>query len=200
MRSVCLVGTGLIGASIGLALREAGFAGEIFGYDTRDAEAEEARRAGAVSQVLRAREEVAACRADVTVLATPVLPILDWMERLAPELKPSQLVTDAGSTKVEIVARAARLFGGAGQAGFLPGHPMAGKESGGAALAEAGLFRGATWLFTPMADHPLAAEWRAWVEQLGAHVREGRCGGARRGVRVGKPPAAVPVDSAGGAA
>ena len=49
---------------------------------------------------------------------------------------------------------------------------MAGKEAGGAALAEAGLFRGATWLFTPFAEHPLQVPWRGWVERLGAHVRE----------------------------
>ena len=64
---------------------------------------------------------------------------------------------------------AAELFNGPGQGSFLPGHPMAGKESGGAALADAELFRGATWLFTPVG--PATAPqtiWRAWVERMGA--------------------------------
>ena len=72
-------------------------------------------------------------------------------------------MTDVGSTKREIAAMAAKLVQSAGKARFLPGHPMAGKESGGAALAEATLFRGATWLFTPVRDgvrSELETEWR----------------------------------------
>jgi len=108
------------------------------------------------------------------VLATPVLPIMDWMQKLAPVLGEGKLVTDVGSTKREIAELAAGLFNGPGQARFLPGHPMAGKESGGAALAEAGLFRGATWLFCPMAGEPSPSDqvWRATVAEFGAVVRE----------------------------
>jgi prephenate dehydrogenase len=103
----------------------------------------------------------------------PVLPILDWMEHLAPVLSEQQLVTDVGSTKREIAAKAAKLFNQEGRARFLPGHPMAGKESGGAALAEARLFDGATWLFTPVAEEgPLEEAWRGMMRALGANVRD----------------------------
>jgi prephenate dehydrogenase len=116
----------------------------------------------------------------VVVLATPVLPILDWMQQLAPKLKETRLVTDVGSTKLEIAAMASKLFNQPGKARFLPGHPMAGKESGGAALADAMLFNGATWLFTPSfgeyAPHPealaLEMEWRKAVARFGAVMRE----------------------------
>ena len=107
------------------------------------------------------------------MLATPVLAILEWMERLAPAFTTEHLVTDVGSTKVTIADLAATLFNGPGQASFLPGHPMAGKESGGAALAEANLFENARWLFTPIAaETPLMEEWRLWVKRMGARTRD----------------------------
>jgi prephenate dehydrogenase len=175
---VLIVGTGLIGASVGLALKANGFAGEVVGWDSNAAELEAALQRGAIDRVLAGREAVVETDADVVLLATPVLPILDWMQRLAPVLKETQLVTDVGSTKREIVEMAQKLFNQTGRARFLPGHPMAGKESGGAALAEATLFDGATWLFTPYGGecHPealeLDGEWRGWVSRFGAVVRE----------------------------
>jgi prephenate dehydrogenase len=94
------------------------------------------------------------------------------MVKLAPLLQPHQLVTDVGSVKLAIAERAQPLFGNPGQAGFLPGHPMAGKEVSGAANADAQLFAHAVWLFTEFAPHPLAAEWRAWVERLGCRTMD----------------------------
>ena len=171
-----MVGTGLIGASIGLALRRAGFAGKITGVDSSADECATAVRVGAVDTALsNVAAGVAACRsADVVVLAVPVLAVMQWMERLAPVLAADQLVTDVGSTKRAICELAGGLFAGVGKARFLPGHPMAGKESGGAALAEAGLFDGAMWLFTPLdgtAD-ALEAEWRGWVEKFGCRTMD----------------------------
>lgn len=172
MRSVAVVGTGLIGTSIALALREGGFTGEIVGVDRSEVERAVALATRAFTHV--SAEETAVRGADVIVLAVPVMAILDWMQRLAPVLGEGQVVTDVGSTKREIVELARRLYNQPGTAGFLPGHPMAGKESGGAALAEAGLFRGAAWLFTPVAAEglPLGDEWRGCVEQFGAKVME----------------------------
>lgn len=170
---IVIVGTGLIGASVGLALREAGFAGRIVGFDASAAELEAALAGGAIDAVAHSRAEVLenASNADVVVLAVPVLAILDWMHLLAPALKRGQLVTDVGSTKLQITETASKLFS-AGGAAFLPGHPMAGKESGGAALAEAGLFRDAMWLFTLAAKETtdLEAEWRSWVAGFGARI------------------------------
>lgn len=167
MKHVTIIGTGLIGSSIGLALRAAGFGGRITGIDASGDELMMAQEAGAVDAAARSPEEHRAAieAADVIVLAVPVLAILQWMQVIAPGLRAEQLVTDAGSTKVEIVRAARRLM----PVSFLPGHPMAGKESGGAALADGALFQGATWIFNPLHDAtPAEAEWRAWVEKFGA--------------------------------
>jgi prephenate dehydrogenase len=166
---ITIVGTGLIGSSIGLALRAAGFTGQMSGIDANPGERAVALRAGAVGSFPEEYEAIA--QADVVVLAVPVLAILDWTQKLAPILKPHQLVTDTGSTKLKIAEMARSLFNTPTSARFLPGHPMAGKESGGAALAEPGLFRGAMWLFTPITDETaIETEWRGWVARLGART------------------------------
>jgi prephenate dehydrogenase len=175
-RRILIVGTGLIGASIGLALRAAGFDGDIVGTGPTEATLTTAREMGAIDTWL-GREDAAAAAAasDIIVLAGPVLSILDWMQRLAPVLGEQQLVTDVGSTKVQIAELAAKLFNQPGKARFLPGHPMAGKEQGGAALAEADLFQNAMWLFTPVAETipaQMETEWRGWVSQFGARTMD----------------------------
>jgi prephenate dehydrogenase len=174
MERVLIIGTGLIGASTGLALRAAGFAGHIDGWDASSLEMAAAVQMGAIDCRASGRENALelARLANVIVLAVPVLAIKDWMQLLAPVVQTGQLVTDVGSTKLEIVELAARLFSEENSASFLPGHPMAGKESGGALLAEGGLFDGAMWLFTPAAPEPTAIEkaWRGWVGCFGART------------------------------
>ncbi len=174
MERVLIVGTGLIGASIGLALRVAGFAGRIDGWDASSLERAAAVQMGAVDGVAESPEAALklARTANVIVLAVPVLAIKDWMQRLATVAHAGQLITDVGSTKLEVAELGKTLFAGADAAAFLPGHPMAGKESGGAMLAEAGLFNGAMWLFTPTTTEPTAIEkeWRDWVSFFGART------------------------------
>ncbi len=174
MERVFIIGTGLIGASTGLALRAAGFAGRIDGWDASSLEMAAAVQMGAIDGRASNRDDALelARLADVIVLAVPVLAIKDWMQQLAPVLRAGQLVTDVGSTKVEIVELAEQLFVEAERASFLPGHPMAGKESGGALLAEAGLFDGAMWLFTPVTPEMTAMEkeWRGWVGCFGSRT------------------------------
>jgi prephenate dehydrogenase len=176
MERVLIVGTGLIGASVGLALRAAGFDGEIIGTGPRTETLAIAQERGAIDRwVMGVDVDAAAATCDVILLAGPVLSILDWMQRLAPVLGEHQLVTDVGSTKVQIAELGAKLYNQAGRARFLPGHPMAGKESGGAALAEAGLFQNAMWLFTPAAgakSSALEVEWREWVAKFGARMMD----------------------------
>ena len=169
---VAVIGTGLIGASVGLALKSAGIS--VVGWDTNAAELATALQMGAIDKALLKSEVLDPDIADVFVLATPVLPILDWMQRLSATLSESQLVTDVGSTKREISLMAGRIFNQVGRARFLPGHPMAGKESGGAALADARLFEGAAWLFTPTSgvESDIEGEWRALVRGFGAVVRD----------------------------
>jgi prephenate dehydrogenase len=174
MERVFIIGTGLIGASTGLALRAAGFGGRIDGWDTSQLEMASAVQMGAIDGRAASRENALelARLADVIVLAVPVLAIKDWMQQLAPVLRSGQLVTDVGSTKLEIVELGRELFTGDSTAVFLPGHPMAGKESGGALLAEAGLFDGAMWLFTPITPEMTAMEreWRGWIGCLGSRM------------------------------
>jgi len=184
LQRITIIGTGLIGTSVGLALRQGAtrtagdalrFSGKIIGCDADAAQADTALQMGAVDEVVRGQEKTlaAAANSDVVVLAVPVFGILDWMPKLAAVMKPGQLVTDTGSTKLEITKAGARLFFGDGAA-FLPGHPMAGKESGGAALGEAALFQNAMWLFTPTgrAVAPVEAEWRGMVEKFGCRTMD----------------------------
>lgn len=172
LERVVIVGTGLIGSSIGLALRRAGFDGSITGVDTNTAEGSEAIRRGAIDRCVSNADAIQVCReSNLIVLAVPVLAIMDWLGRLAPVLKPQQLVTDAGSTKLAICELAKPMFNGEGQAAFLPGHPMAGKESGGAALADETLFADAMWLFTPLvSETEQMREWRQWVVCFGCRM------------------------------
>ncbi len=173
IENVTVIGTGLIGTSIALALRRAGFTGRLIGIDRDEAELARAR---AVFSNVHADRQAALLPihdSQLIILATPVLAILNWMDRLSPVLTEDQLVTDVGSTKLAITTHANAHFNHPGQASFLPGHPMAGKESGGAALADATLFENARWLFTPIApENERTEEWRAWVERMGARTRD----------------------------
>lgn len=175
---IAILGTGLIGASAGLALRERGFTGTVTGWDPDEEQLHTALSRGAVT-VIAEDPLQAATASDLILLGGPVFTILDWLDRLATVLRDTQLVTDVGSVKGALCRHARGRFNGAGQPGFLPGHPMAGKEVGGAANADAALFSGSAWLFTPCAEvqmspaaQSLAAEWRGWVGRFGARVIE----------------------------
>ena len=174
IRRIAILGTGLIGSSLGLALRRAGFDGAILGWDRDAATLRQARAFGAVDPApadLNADDPfIYALAADLIVLAGPVYAIAEWLDQLAPVLSPSQLVTDVGSVKAFLVSRAKGQYNGAGQPVYLPGHPMAGKEQSGCVHAEGTLFNGAAWLFTGEEGpiHPLALEWREWVERIGS--------------------------------
>jgi prephenate dehydrogenase len=168
MKTVAIVGTGLIGASFGLALRKAGFDGAILGVSSERAIAD-ALAAGAIDRGATLAE--AAAEADLIFLSQAIGRILDTIRRLDPLLRPGALVTDAGSTKNEIVDLA-RQFIRRGQ--FLGGHPMAGKEKRGASAGEENLFRGRTWVLTPdepaELETPAAKEFRGWLERMGARI------------------------------
>ena len=184
LERVLILGTGLLGASTGLALRAAGFTGTITGWDKDPKQSEIALARKAMHEV--ASDPLEAARASqVILLATPVYAILDWMEQLSRVLSPDQLVTDVGSTKALITSTGNRLFNQPGRAGFIPGHPMAGKEVSGAAEADAALFRGAVWIFTtdpwisqkkegdiaPEAAS-LGMDWMQWIRAIGCRVVE----------------------------
>ena len=170
---IAILGTGLLGTSVGLALRAADYSGSIMGWNRSSEQAKTALSMGAIDSV--ATDPLQAAReSQVVLLAVPIYATLDFMEKLEGLLGPDHLVTDVGSTKAQITAAAGRLFNTPERAAFLPGHPMAGKERGGAAIADANLFRGAVWLFT---DDPawqrsprsaaLVQDWRELVVAMG---------------------------------
>ncbi|MGC1461527.1 MAG: prephenate dehydrogenase/arogenate dehydrogenase family protein [Terracidiphilus sp.] len=171
---ISILGTGLLGTSVGLALRASDFRGTITGWNRSPEQGQVALKMGAIDSV--AADPLEAARENqIVLLAVPIYATLDFMEKLAPILGSEHMVTDVGSTKRIISDTAARLYNTPERAAFLPGHPMAGKERGGAALADANLFRGAVWIFT---DDPLAQRsphaaalvkgWREWVAAMGS--------------------------------
>lgn len=169
MKTVAIAGVGLIGASFGLALREAGFAGDIIGVSSREALAAGLEK-GAITHTASLAE--AAAEADLIYLAQPVDRILATIEQLEEVAKPGALVTDAGSTKQAIVEKAAACLR---SVHFLGGHPMAGKEQRGARAADAGLFRGRPYVLTPRTAATEASNtFRIWLERIGAQVIEMR--------------------------
>jgi prephenate dehydrogenase len=173
---IAILGTGLLGTSVGLALRAAGYTGSITGWNRSPEQGKVALSMGAVDSIVPDALQ-AARESQVIVLAVPIYSTLDFMERLSGQLGPDHLVTDVGSTKAQIAAVARRLFNTPERAAFLPGHPMAGKERGGAAIADANLFRGAVWLFTDDASSQRSAcsaalvkDWREWVVRMGSRT------------------------------
>src|ERR1017187_1523033 len=120
---IAILGTGLLGTSVGLALRAANYRGTIVGWNRSAEGAEAALTMGAIDSV--ASDPLEAARASqVVLLAVPIYATLDFMEKLAPLLGPGHLVTDVGSTKRVISEAAARLFNTLERAAFLPGHPI----------------------------------------------------------------------------
>ena len=173
---IAILGTGLLGTSVGLALRAAGFRGAISGWNRGTEGAQAALKMGAIDAI--ASDPIEAARAsEVVLLAVPIYPTLDLMEQLGGVLGCGHLVTDVGSTKGQVTEAAGRLFNTPQRAAFLPGHPMAGKERGGAELGDANLFRGAVWLFTDLptwkrssTGSALVEKWREWVAAMGSRV------------------------------
>jgi len=172
IRQITIIGTGLIGGSFGLALKQRGYKGRIVGCD-RGPVLKQARRKGAIDDA--EMDPVSAVRgSQVVLLATPVGAIVDLIGRLGPVLPPKTLLTDVGSTKAEILARAAAIFGKQASRRFLAGHPMAGKEQAGIEASDPDLFQGAVWFATPSPGQKMfegvSGEFLQWVERIGAGV------------------------------
>jgi len=143
---VAIVGLGLIGGSIGLALKENRPEIEILGVTRRAETAAEALRKGVADHA--GTDLALIAEADLVILACPLGVTATVLEACAPLLAPGARVTDVGSVKGEVVAHAKRLFAAEADR-FLGGHPMAGKEVSGIEHADADLFRGRPWVFTP---------------------------------------------------
>ena len=172
IQQITIVGTGLIGGSLGLALHKCGFAGTIIGCDKPEV-LEAAIARGAIDHGGSDAKQ-AARGSDVVVFATPVGTIFSLFEKLAPTIPPETLITDTGSTKERFVEYARLIFGAAAGERVLPGHPMAGKEYGGIENADPDLFRDAAWLITPIAPNqpytPRQREYLDLLHSIEAHV------------------------------
>ena len=146
LSTVAIVGVGLIGGSIGLALKKRKLAAEVVGIGRRQTSLRIARRVGAVDATTTDLAKGVA-RAELIVICTPVDLIVDYARQAAEHCPEGTLITDAGSTKARIVAALdGRLARGCR---FLGSHPLAGSEKSGSAHASADLFEGRIALITP---------------------------------------------------
>ena len=152
---VAIVGLGLMGGSLALALRERDTCREVIGVVRREEAVREALERGAVH---RATTDPAVVKeADMVILATPVRAILDLIPALSPHLRQGAILMDLGSTKAEIVQAMNALPPSVQPIG---GHPMCGKEVSGLGAAEPTLYQKAVFVLTPL---PRTAPWAVEV-------------------------------------
>ena len=142
---LAIIGVGLIGGSFALALKQAGAVREVLGVGRTAASLELARQHGLIDRTVDIAE---AAQADCILLAMPVGETAAVLTQLAPHLKPGAIVTDAGSTKANVIA-AARAALGVRFSDFVPGHPIAGSELNGPLAARADLFQSRKVVLTP---------------------------------------------------
>ena len=168
MNNFALLGLGLIGGSLGLALHHAGFAEHIYGYDNNQDATYQAWKIGAITEIYNSAEE-AVQEADIVILSAPIHALSGLLERIAPYLKQGVLVTDTASTKVQILNWARKFL--PAHATFVGGHPMTGRELSGIQAAEAGLFNNSTYCLIPgeQSSTEGIAQLGEIVERLGAH-------------------------------
>ena len=167
---VAIIGLGLIGGSIGLALHKAKAAQQIAGYDLAKGVSNQARRIGAIDQPYSALAD-AVRGADLVILATPVGAMRSLLQEIAASLSPGAVVTDVASTKAQVISWAEEFL--PTSVAFVGGHPMTGKELSGVQAADAILFQGRIYCLTPTSRTHSVAITRvsALIEALGARVR-----------------------------
>ena len=169
-RKIALVGVGLLGGSLALAIRERKLAETVRGYVRRDTSITECEQTGLPDfATLNLGEAVR--DADLVILCTPLAQMRALAERMAPALKPGAIVTDVGSVKGSVVAELESFIAQAG-AHFIGAHPMAGGEKMGVLAARSDLFTNAVCVLTPTPNTDAAALqqlekfWRALDTRL----------------------------------
>jgi len=165
-----IIGLGLIGGSLGLAINERNLAGHVCGVDTNRENLQLALAAEAIHEAPGLQEAVTG--ADLVILSVPVGTIPALLQEINGWLKPGAVVTDVGSTKKTIVDAAGKIL--RPDIHFIGGHPMAGAETSGFAGADPYLFENAFYLLTPTpGTNPAAKDLvRRMVEGIGALVME----------------------------
>ncbi len=169
-RKVVILGTGLIGGSIGLALKKQGLAGRVVGTSRLETSLRTAVTMGAIDEGEMDLQKAIA-GADLVILASPIKVILDNIKDIARHLRRDCIVTDVGSIKSAVIEAAEKYF--PGHVLFVGSHPMAGSEKSGVAHASVDLFKGATVIMTPTAKTNKLAKDKIkhlWTK-LGADVQ-----------------------------
>jgi prephenate dehydrogenase len=167
---VAVIGLGLIGGSIGLALRKVKAAQQVVGYDLGRGVSDRARRIGAIDEHYSSLADTVR-GAELVVLATPVGAMRVLLQNIAPALSPGAVVTDVASTKAQVINWAEEFL--PPTVSFVGGHPMAGKEVSGVEEADANLFQNRIYCLTPTVRTRPAAIKKvcSMIEALGARVR-----------------------------
>lgn len=170
---VVIVGVGLIGGSLGLALRKKKLAGQVIGVARTAETIAKAKRARAIT---RGTTNLAAAArgADLVILATPVGQIVPLAQQAAQVMKEGGIITDVGSTKADVVTALDRVL--PKRCSFVGSHPLAGSEQQGVAAASATLFANSLCIITPTAgtsQHALDLVRQLWKD-VGATVVEFR--------------------------
>lgn len=168
-RRVGIIGVGLIGGSFALALKAVKAAEVVVGFGRSRANLDVARQLGVIDQVATGWDDIEGC--DLILLAVPVGQLPEVMPMIGPRIGKDTLVTDAGSTKRDVVACARAAFADA-LPRFVPAHPIAGAEKSGAAAARPDLFAGKPVVITPIEEtDPLAfGRIRATWQLTGANT------------------------------
>jgi prephenate dehydrogenase len=169
---IVIFGVGLIGGSFALALKQAGVAKKIVGVSRTQASIQSALSLGAIDAIGDA-DAATLHDADLVLLAMPVGQMGEVMARIAPYLGANTIVTDAGSTKQDVVALAYQHLG-AHIARFVPAHPIAGGEVSGVSAARVDLYRHKKVVITPLKENAATTieKVRAIWQACGAEVRE----------------------------
>lgn len=164
---VALLGTGLMGGSLGMALRERRIVEEVWGYDRDPGVLETARDRGAVDHFSTNLKDVVQ-GADLVVLAVPVTSCLEIAARIRPYLSPGTILTDLGSTKSRLVEQISPVLPHGSI--YIGGHPMTGSEESGIEAADPLLWENAIYILTPTPEtpHEALSRLRAMVEGIGS--------------------------------
>ena len=148
--TVTIVGVGLIGASLGLALKKAGVVTKVLGVGRSKENLDKAQKMGAIDGVVDLVE--AAKQSDVIVLCMPVAQMRTAFETIEPHLESRTMITDAGSTKGDVILAAKEVLGKKA-CQFVPAHPIAGGAQHGASAAKADLFQGKQTIVCPLQEN-----------------------------------------------
>jgi len=172
IKNLAIIGVGLIGGSLALALKKAGLVEQVTGYSRSAAARDEALALGIVDVAAESLKEAVA-DADMVFVAVPMGAMQTVFEQMAPYLKSQVIVTDGGSAKQQVV-EAARLALGDKFDRFVPGHPIAGTEKSGPSAAFAELYQQHRVVLTPVAETDKSAldQVRKMWQQAGADVFE----------------------------